>query len=90
MQKPKIDVGVLCCLPGFPAVPHDLDHHFRYRFLCVGFRNVNNVTTGFDALIVLLIVIPILSVNQVRFELSNYYRKPIQVIFSLEEWCHER
>lgn len=50
MQKPKIDVGVLCCLPGFPAVPHDLDHHFRYRFLCVGFRNVNNVTTGFDAL----------------------------------------
>ena len=42
-----------------------------------------------SGLIVLLIVIPILSVNQVRFELSNCCRKPIQVIFSLEEWCHE-
>lgn len=49
-RKSKIDVCVLGSLPGFPAVPQDLDHHFRYRFLCVGFRNVNNVTTGFDAL----------------------------------------
>ena len=49
MRKPKIDVCVLCSLPGFPAVPRYLDHHFRYRFLCVGFRFVNNVATGMDA-----------------------------------------
>jgi hypothetical protein len=30
-------------------VPQDLDHHFCYRFLCIGFRNVNNVAAGFDA-----------------------------------------
>jgi hypothetical protein len=29
-------------------------------------------------------------VNQVRFELSNFYKEPIQILFSLEEWCHER
>ena len=49
MRVPKIDVCVLRSLPGFPAVPHDLDHHTRYRFLCVGFRFVNNVATGMDA-----------------------------------------
>ena len=32
-------------------------------------------------LIALLIVIPILSVNQVRFELSNSYKEPIQIVF---------
>lgn len=30
-------------------MPQDLDPHFRYRFLCVGFRNVNNVAAGFDS-----------------------------------------
>jgi hypothetical protein len=49
LQKSKIDVCVLCCLSGFPTVPQDLDHPFCYRFLCVGFRNVNNVAAGFDA-----------------------------------------
>jgi len=49
MPKPKIDVCVLSLLPGFPAVPQDLDHHFCYRFLCIGFRNVNSVAAGFDA-----------------------------------------
>ncbi len=49
MRIPKIDVCILSSLPGFPAVPHDLDHHIRYQFLCVGFRFVNNVATGMDA-----------------------------------------
>ena len=30
-------------------MPQDLDHHLRYRFLCVGFRFVNNVAAGMDA-----------------------------------------
>jgi hypothetical protein len=49
LRKPKIDVCVLGCLSGFPTVPQDLDHHFCYRFLCIGFRNVNNVAAGFDS-----------------------------------------
>ena len=48
-RKPKIAVCLLRSLPGFPAVPPDLDHPFRYRFLGVSFRNVNHVATGMDA-----------------------------------------
>jgi len=32
-------------------VPQDFDLHFHYRFLCLGFRFVNNVATGIDAFV---------------------------------------
>jgi len=67
---------------------------YRLAFLVRRFRAMNllepELATLSDWLIALLIVIPILSVNQVRFELSNSYKEPIQIMFSLEEWCHER
>ena len=43
MPELQVDVCFLCSLPGFPTVPQYLNPDSGYRFLCIGFQQLNTV-----------------------------------------------